>query len=190
MNGTELKTLRQSLFMSVAEAAALHQVGERVYRYWESGEWAVPDDVAARMMKLDADATYMAELAYDQHSIDRMDDHARPVLLIRFASDADVRALAPIGVRYIDDPTATLPATVHAAGIDRARQMLRSGGFVVRVVTMDRAAYAEWLGKQDGPCADGSVTRQLWAETVIDPPTRAKKIRQASGEANGDSHAD
>lgn len=180
MNNTELKTLRQSLFLSVAEAAALHGVNERVYRYWESGDWAVPDDVAARVLKLDDDARYMAGLLYDLHSLDRQDDRARPVLLVRYASDADVRAMASLGVVYVDDPTATLPAQVHAAGIDRARQMLRENGFTVRVATMDRAAYQAWL--DDHEWNDSVWGRELWANTVIDPPTRAKKIAQASSE--------
>lgn len=182
MNNTELKTLRQSLFLSVAEAAALHQVQERVYRYWEAGDWAVPDDVAARVLKMDDDASYMAGLLYDAHSMDRLNDRTRPVLLMRYASDADVRALAPLGARYVDDPTAKLPVQVHAAGIDRARQMLRENGFAVRVVTMDRAAYQAWLDDHD--YVDSTLGREAWAATVTDPPTRADKLTQASGEQN------
>lgn len=177
MNHTELKTLRQSLFLSVAEAAALHGVGERVYRYWESGDWAVPDDVAARMARLDDAADTVAS-----HENARLigDPSDAPAVLIRFASDADLWAMLPADTIFTDWRHA-MPYTVHAAGIDRARQDMK-GQRPVRVVTMDRAAYAEWLGQQPGPCADGAASRDAWALTVLDPPTRAKRIAQASGE--------
>lgn len=173
MNATELKTLRQSLFLSVAESAALHQVQERVYRYWEAGEWAVPDDVAARMHSLDeyADSIVQGETGLARRL--RMFQVGPPcAVLVRFASDADLWAM--------ESSAARVPAAVHAAGIDRTRRAMAADGYAVRVVTLDRAAYTEYRA---GPgFTDTPENRTRWARTMTDPPTRAKKSAQASGE--------
>lgn len=175
MNGTELKTLRQSLFLSVAECAALHQVQERVYRYWEKGEWAIPDDVAARMLNLDeyADSIAQAETGLARRL--RMFHDGPPcAVLVRFASDADLWAM--------ESSAARVPAAVHAAGIDRTRRALTAEGYAVRVVTLDRAAYTEYRA---GPgFTDTPENRTRWARTMTDPPTRAKKSAHPSGEEN------
>ena len=185
MNGTELKTLRQSLFLSVAECAALHQVQERVYRYLEKGEWAIPDDVAARMEQMDDAASYMGALIYDEASVYTLrtiSNPAHPIMLIRYSCDADARAMAPLEVRFTDDHRARLPAAVHAAGLDRARQALKENGFKPRMVAMDRDAYGEFLAAQDW--SDSLTSRDQWARTQTEPPTRAKKSAHPSGEEN------
>lgn len=176
MNGTELKTLRQSLFLSVAECAKLHQVQERVYRYWESGEWVIPDDVEARMRALDDAADTIADdiASAAKHRPDK----SRPLVLFRYANDDDLQAMT---VRTIfNEYLHGLPATVYAAGIDRARQDIKREGGTMRIVTMDRAAYQAWL-RQCGD-TDTIESRASWCATVIDPSPRAKKIKQASSE--------
>jgi hypothetical protein len=178
MNATELKTLRQSLFISVAEAAALHQVNERVYRYWESGEWAVPDDVAAKLAKLDDDADSIADAIAE--ACEHRADKTRPVVLFRFACDEDLWAMTTRTT--FNEYLHGIPAAVYAAGIDRARQDIKRAGEVARVVTMDRAAYQDWLA--DHGATDSGRNRQDWAATVTEPPTRAKKRAQASGEGS------
>lgn len=180
MNGTELKTLRQSLFMSVAEAAKLHQVQERVYRYWEAGEWTVPDDVAARMVELDDAADTIAD-NIASHAKHRT-DNSLPLVLFRFACDEDLWAMT---VRTIfNEYLHGIPASVYSAGIDRARQDIkRDGGGTARIVTMDRAAYHDWLAEAEWH--DCTENRARWAATVMDSPTRAKKKAMASGEAHG-----
>lgn len=178
MNGTELKTLRQSLFLSVAECAKLHQVQERVYRYWEAGEWAVPDDVAARMQQLDKDASLIGTITAGVCKIHKPNT---VIILFRYSSDDDLLEMeGPI----FGDVKSVTPAAVHAAGIDRARQALQRDRRAVRIVTMDRAAYQEWLDARGA--RDSGANRETWAATMIDPPPRAKKIKQASGE--GASH--
>lgn len=176
MNNTELKTLRQSLFLSVAEAAALHHVRERVYRYWESGDWAVPDDVEALMRRLDDDANAVVSNAVA--ACETAATQGRPAVLIRFASDEDLQAMT---ARTIwTENLLEMPASAYAAGIDRARQDLKYTAAAPRLVTMDRAAYQAWLDQHGD--VDSGKNRQDWARTVTDPPTRAQKATQASGE--------
>lgn len=45
MNNLELKAVRQSLGLTVAEAAEMTNVTKRAFQYWEAGKRAVPDDV-------------------------------------------------------------------------------------------------------------------------------------------------
>lgn len=176
MNSTELKTLRQSLFLSVAEAAALHQVRERVYRYWESGEWAIPNDVAARMTRLDDAADTIADNIASANKYRH--DKSRTLVLFRYASDEDLQAMT---VRTIfNDYMHDIPAAVYAAGIDRARQDIKRDGDSVRIVTMDRAAYSAWLAQCGDP--DTIESRARWCATVIDPPTRAGKAARPTGD--------
>jgi len=179
MNGTELKTVRQSLFLSVAEAANINGVRERVYRYWEAGEWVVPDDVAERMDYLDRGADGVAGRVVMAH-IDGKYRAANPLVLFRFACDEDFWAMTTRTEknRYLHD----LPANAYAAGLDRARRDLRQCGGVVRIVTMDRQDYQAWLDARGED--DSARNRSDWAATVTDPPTRAKKIAMASGEEN------
>lgn len=179
MNGTELKTLRQSLFLSQAECARLHGVKDRVYRYWEGGDWVVPDDVAARMLALDALASRMAaEGVVDWERLCAA--HGKPefITLLRYACDEDWWRGLGTGIRA--RTAAGMPANAHAAAIDRFRQALEAAGQRVRVVTMDWQDYEDWLGENG--YTDDSAMRAAWAATVTDPPPRAKKTGQASGE--------
>lgn len=165
MNGTELKTLRQSLWLSLAEAAHINDVRERVYRYWESGDWIVPDDVAERMERLD---DTLAGMAGDALRAYRGEPDK---VLIRYPDDDSLAQFEP---RY-----SHIPAACHAAGLDRIRQRLR-GTCRVRVVTMATEDCTAWLRANGLPQTAENLAR--WAATVTDPPSRAKKAAQASGE--------
>lgn len=171
MNGTELKTLRQSLFLSQAECAALHGVKDRVYRYWESGDWVVPDDVAARMRALDAQASRMAsEGMIDWNRLRQAHGKPESIALLRYACDEDLWRGRDLG---------GMPANAHAAAIDRLRQALEAAGQRVRLVTMNWQDYTDWLA--DNRRTDNPAWRAAWAGTVTDPPPRAKKTGKASG---------
>lgn len=175
MNGTELKTLRQSLWLSQSEAAALHGVGVRVYRYWEAGEWTVPDDVAQRMRELDDALNAMADNAWDVYTdMEQRLGVPVEVVLLRYDYDEDLW-------RYRPD-MAGLTANLHAAGIDRTRILLEGEGMAVRIAAMRRADYEAWLTEKN--LRDDDSSRAAWAATATDPPTRAKKTEQASGEQN------
>lgn len=173
MNATELKTLRKSLWLTREEASRMFNVQDRVYRRWETGEWPVPADVEAKLHDLDGTLTDMAEhtlRAFTQ----TMQQYGAPnnVVLITYTSDEDMRHFQPDskGLNY----------NLHACGVDRARQRLEAAGAIVRIVTMDRDAYEEWV--EDQGFDDDSATRDAWAATVTDPLTRARKKVMASGE--------
>lgn len=173
MNATELKTFRQSLWLSREAAARMLNVQDRVYRYWESGDWQIPSDVEAKLRGIDAALNEIADHAWDVYT-DIEFRHGKPdhVVLIRYDSDEDLWRYQP--------QVTHLTHLLHAVGVDRFRQMLDSQAATVRIVTMDRQAYEDWRAAQN--LQDGEATRAAWAATVTDPPTRAKKTSMASGE--------
>lgn len=173
MNATELKTFRQSLWITREAAARLFNVQDRVYRYWESGDWPIPADVEAKLRALDAALNEIADHAWDVYA-DLEFRHGKPdqVVLIRYDSDEDLWRFHP--------QLTHLTHLLHAVAVDRARQALESEGAAVRLVTMDRQAYEDWRTAQN--LQDSADTRAAWAATVTDPPTRAKKTGKPSGE--------
>lgn len=173
MNATELKTYRQSLWLTREAAAKLFNVQDRVYRYWESGDWAIPADVEELLLALDYWLSEFATNAWNAYTtIDQRQDTPISVVLIRYSNDEDLWRFYP--------QMTQLTHTLHAAGIDRARQALQHGGAEVRLVTMERQAYEDWRIEQK--MQDSADTRNAWAATVTDPPTRAKKTAKPSGE--------
>lgn len=173
MNATELKTYRQSLWITREEAARMFNVQDRVYRRWESGEWSVPNDVAEKLRALDRTLTDMVTQACVIYAaVLQRYVVASDLVLIRYNSDEDL---------WRSQPQMThLTHTLHAVAVDRTRQVLESQGGTVRIVAMDRQAYEDWRDAQN--LQDGEDTRAAWAATVTDPPTRAKKMGMASGE--------
>lgn len=166
MNATELKTFRQSLWLTREAAARMFNVQDRVYRYWESGDWPIPADVEATLRSIDRVLTGMVDQACTACS-DLLQCHGAPssIVLIRYDSDEDLWRYHP----QIPQITHTL----HAAGVDRARQALEREGADVRIVTMIRQAYEDWRAAHR--LQENLHTRTAWAATVTDPPTRAKK---------------
>lgn len=61
MNNLELKAMRQSLGLTVTEAAELTQVSKRAFQYWESGKRLVPDDVDLYFFTLASNYTMVLE---------------------------------------------------------------------------------------------------------------------------------
>ena len=169
MNGTELNTLRRSLWLSRADAATLFGVNERTLRYWESGDWAVPDDVRDLVRKLDAALNAMADAAWDHYGnlahLAGRDWRAVEAVLLRYADAADLAAVYPEFAGALAD--------CHAAGIDRARILLEGEGARVRIVAFKPDAYAAWIA--DRGMTDDSASRSAWASSVEDAPTRAKR---------------
>ena len=169
MNGAELNTLRRSLWLSRADAATIFGVNERTLRYWESGDWAVPDDVRDLVRKLDATLNAMADAAWDHYGnlahLAGRDWRQVEAVLLRYTSAADLAAVHP----EFSGPL----ADCHAAGIDRTRQLLEAEGARVRIVGFRPDAYAAWIAEHG--MADDSASRAAWAASVEDAPPRAKK---------------
>lgn len=176
MNGPTLKLLRQSLWLSQNEAARLNGVALRTYRDWElrgyGRGYALPDDVEQRMMALDATMRRMAD-----HGLAEFDAmaamHGKPdcLTLLRYDTDEDLW-------RYRRD-LAGIPASAHAAGIDRLRQRIeRERHGRVRIILMQHEAYQAWLGIRQ----DTATTRAEWATLQPYPQKFTPGDEPASGE--------
>lgn len=154
MTAAELRTLREACGLSLPQLAAMADVQERTARYWESGQSAVPADVADIVLKLDAHLNLCAHQA-----VAAVADFARAhpgqqladIVLLRYRGDADLH-------RYRADMQG-LPATTHAAIVYRTRAALEGEGIASRIVYMVPEAYQAWLGKR----ADTEAVRAAWA---------------------------
>ena len=124
MTSAELKTLRESLGLSVAWVAASAGVQRRTVEYWEAGRMAVPADVEKTIRAIDWQLTHSAQhalkIAQEQRAI-RGAPHT--VNLRRSRTDAalwDART-----------DMHGFPVTTHAALLVRSRRLLEDDGFTV-----------------------------------------------------------
>ncbi len=164
MNGAELKTLREACGLSVGDMAKMavsprtgSPVGERTVRYWESGSVPVPEDVSDMLVKLDTQLSYAAKQALEAwRAAVQMHRHGPyMVYLVRYREDEDLW-------RYRSDMKG-LPATCHAALINRARIALCDVGCITKIVWMNPAEYSKWLkGRKDN-----ESLRAEWAATEL-----------------------
>lgn len=144
MTGAELKTLRESLGLTVAWVAEQAQVKHRTVTYWESGRFPVPSDVAAMLTAIESQLHNRMD-ALDRHL---MVAHRN---LIRYRTDSDLWDFEP--------DLRPLPATSHAAMLGWLRHKRFAQGWPVGIVWMNPGEYREWLGhSQDDP-----TKRFAWA---------------------------
>lgn len=163
MNGAEFKTLREACGLTVPDMARLaisprtgEAVGERTIRYWESGSVPVPDDVGDMLTKLDSMLSHAAEQALEAwRAAEQAHGHGPDmVCLVRYRENADLWKYRP--------DMKGLPATCHAALINRARLALWGAGCATKIVWMEPGEYGKWLdGKKDG-----EARRAAWAATI------------------------
>ena len=127
MTGAELKTLRESLGLSVAWLAVQAGVQERTVRYWESGRVAVPVDVAGLIARIEASTGEHVAQALAVVAETTADQGAAPesVDLRRYGTDDELWRAHP-GLR-------PLPATWHAATLARVRRALAEQGVPARI---------------------------------------------------------
>lgn len=155
MNAQSLQALRRLLFFSRPEAALLvaasdyrqRGVSDRAWRQWEAGEFAVPHDVAIRILKL-------AE--WRQSAID--------ATVKQISTAPDGTTIALIWYESLDD-WATIPGREPV--LWRPQQSVCAALLAefpgrLRLVALDGPAYAAWLGKQK----DSETMRANWAATV------------------------
>ncbi|MDR2837770.1 MAG: DUF1870 family protein [Azonexus sp.] len=138
MNGATLKTIRESLGLSVSWLAAAANVEERTVRYWEARLDGVPDDVRLVIEQLERLAAETAErgLAVIREQITANRSSAKPVLLLRYGNDDDLG-------RYQPD-MAGLPATFHASILAKIRGALKKDDVEVVIRWFDASAYEAW----------------------------------------------
>lgn len=153
MTNAEVKTLRESLGLSVAWLSRAARVDERTVRYWESGHTSVPADVA----QLLAEVNRMLNLAVDKHEelIFQIEVTDRPdhIVMLRYRTNEDLWRFQP------EFREMGLPATCHAAMLARLIHRMERRGQKVTLVYMEPEEYLAWLGK----VPDSSARRAAWA---------------------------
>lgn len=163
MNGAEFKTLREACGLSVPDMSRLaisprtgEKVGERTIRYWESGSVPVPDDVAEILTKLDTMLSHAAQQALEawRAAVKTHGQGPDMVYLVRYRENEDLW-------RYRADMKG-LPATCHAALINRARLALWGVGCATKIVWMEPGEYSKWLAGRK----DSESLRVAWAAEV------------------------
>lgn len=122
MTGAELKTLRESLGLTVQWVADQSKVRLRTAQYWEAGRNKVPADVAALIARTEARTRTMVANALAQ--IDEVTQAQVGTLeavdLRRYASDAELWRKHP--------DCKPLPATWHATMLARITRALEAKG--------------------------------------------------------------
>jgi hypothetical protein len=140
MHSATLKTIRESLGLSIEWFAEQARVQEHEVRDWESARDQVPEDVAEFILILEATA---------QQAIDRglsafdalIQEHGKPpepLILVRYRSDVDLW-------RYRPDMKG-LPTGFHGAILARTRRVLSDKYHInAEMAWLDADAYQTWL---------------------------------------------
>ncbi len=162
MTGAELNTLRKSLGLPVSWVAERSGVRQRSVNYWESGRFAVPDDVAELLVQTENRLRERFEMYFA--AISRA-TYADPVVLFRYRSDEDLWLFEP--------DFAPLPNSTHAMLISwlwlpQEQDGIKTAG----VVWMEPEEYHLWL--RDGNLKDSFCTRSMWAVGVWKRSSRGK----------------
>lgn len=159
ITGAEFKTLREACGLSVPDMARLavspktgQPVGERTVRYWESCAFDVPADVANLLRHLDASLTESARQAVEVVSKGMKGDEVE-VFLVRYRENEDLWVFRK--------DMKGLPATCHAALINRVRLALEAIGCRVVIVWMEPGEYSLWL--KENKYEDDEARRAQWA---------------------------
>lgn len=152
MNGAELKTIRESLGLSLQWLANKAGVTHRSAAYWEAGS-KIPDDVIKLVLSLEKsvnDAVANALMSIIDVSESQQSLPER-IVLVRYRTDEDLW-------RFRKD-MADLPTTFHAAILYKLRTEITKTGIACNVVWLDPIKYMEWLDGRD----DSESMRSAWA---------------------------
>lgn len=152
MNGAELKTIRESLGVSLQWLANKVGVSHRSAAYWEAGA-KIPDDVISLVLSLnksvnDAVAQSLTVLT---ESIQKQQSLPERIVLVRYRADEDLW-------RFRKD-MAGMPTTFHAAMLSRLRGEIVKFGIACNIKWLDVDEYLVWLGKRE----DSETMRSAWA---------------------------
>lgn len=127
MTSAELKTMRESLGLTAQWLADVSGVQLRTVQYWEVDR-AVPDEVAKRLIDLDARFSEMARNVVSLTGQLHEASGTKPenVKLYRFRNEQDL---------WRDRPDMQgLPVTCYAAMLNRCRLALEEEGYKVRIL--------------------------------------------------------
>lgn len=153
MTPAELKTIRESLGLTLQWLADQAQVKMRTAQYWESGRSAVPDDVAQMLIGLDEQfwqliADYLEQV---KEIADENGSLPEEIVLLRYRTDADLWKFHP--------DFQPIPASAHAALLSRMRRKLWEIGVPSIIEYMEPAEYLAWLDGRE----DSEELRSEWA---------------------------
>ena len=156
MTGAELNTLRKALGLPVSWVAEQAGVRQRSVNYWESGRFAVPDDVAELLIQTDKRLRERFEMRFAAVSQATYDD---PFVLFRYRSDEDLWSFEP--------DFAPLPNSTHAMLISwlwLSYAQEQDGIKPPCIIWMEPEEYHLWL--RDGNLKDSFFARSMWAASV------------------------
>lgn len=147
MNGATLKTVRETLGLSVPWFASFCAVQERTVRHWESGRNAVPIAVATAVREFEKASAELVVQLIDQvrAAVAKQGLTVGTIPVVRYADDEDLNHYQP--------NMAGLPTTFHAAAIARARWALFPD-VEIEARMLDAGAYESWrrsTNQQDSP---------------------------------------
>lgn len=150
MTAAELKTLRESLGLTLKWVADQAGVKLRTAQYWEQGENQVPADVAEMLKNVNNQLWAMVEQTSETIK-EAIKEHGSPaqIDLVRYRTDADLWRFQP--------EFSPLPATCHGMLLSR---IMREIDFLpVRIIYMQPENYEAWLNGRK----DSSELRARWA---------------------------
>lgn len=147
MTPAELKTLRESLGLTLQWVADRARVNLRTAQYWESGRQCAPADVCSMLLELEraVEAQVAAACGLAKASAPQR------VMLVRYRTDAELHQFRP--------EMAGLPASCHAALLARLQRAMWSMSIQCGIQFMDTQEYMSWLGGRE----DSETLRAEWA---------------------------
>ena len=152
MHAAELKTLRESVGLSINELARMAGAQDHSVRNWESGKTGAPENVSSLLTALDRMLSISVDAALS-FARDRINTDGKPtdIVLLRYKTDADLWQYQP--------DFEGLPVSVHTAMLKRARAALADLHVRTSIVEMDTGLYKQWLNGR----ADNTELRTEWA---------------------------
>lgn len=153
MTGAELKTLRESMGLSVHWVARIMGVNDRTVNYWESGRFPQRRDMRDMML----DMEHILDTLVDRHEEEILKMQSKDVVLLRYRTDEDLYRFQP------DFRNTLLPVTYHAALLARLTKRLNKKGINTRIFYMDVEAYEEWLNGRP----DSTALRSEWGSHEV-----------------------
>lgn len=157
--GTEMRTIRESLGLSLDWTATYLGINAGTLRKWEAQRRTehIPLDAGRRLWSL-LDA-YEAYVRSECDDLVR-DSHPSAVTFLRFRGDADAEmTLTAEGVN--------LPAAAHGvAQLRIARRVQEHFGVPTRLIWFNPAEYGRWLEAEYPGASDNAGLREEWAKTI------------------------
>ena len=155
MTPAELKTILESLGLTLEWLARQSGVTLKTAQYWESGEKSVPDNVIKMLEKINQnfEESVQGTISMVAHISRARNQKPEWIDQVRYRNDMDLWRHRP--------DMAPLPAKAHAAKLSRLQRDLHKMGIVLRIVYFDPVDYDVWLKDEDEE--DSEAMRSAWA---------------------------